>query len=62
MSLLEFAERTSEIPLSNSQKHFLERFESARNNGEELIVNFPRMCGRKMLLDIIRQFEKEGQI
>lgn len=61
MSLLDFAECTSEIPLTNFQKNFLERFESARNNGEELIVNFPRMCGRKMILDIIRQYEKEEQ-
>lgn len=59
--LVNFAETISEIPLKKFQKHFLDRFESERNNGEELIVNFPRMCGRKMMLDIIKQFEKYEQ-
>lgn len=59
--LVNFAESISETPLSNFQKNFLERFENARKNGEELIVNFPRACGRRMLLDVIRRFEKHEQ-
>lgn len=61
MSLLDFAECTSEIPLTKFQKNFLERFESARKQNKIILTTFPRCCGRKMILDIIRQFEKEGQ-
>lgn len=58
MTLVEFAERTSEISFSSFQKRFLAEFENAKNNGYELFVSFPRMPGRKMILDIIREFEK----
>lgn len=59
MTLVEFAEHTSEIPLSNFQKDFLERFDNARKQDKIILTTFPRCCGRGMLLDIIREFEKE---
>lgn len=57
--LVSFEEKTSQIPLSNFQKDFLRKFEDARNNGKELFVIFPRVCGRSMILNIIKQFDKE---
>lgn len=59
--LVKFAESISGISLTNFQKDFLEKFESARKNGEKLFVTFPRMCGRKMILDIIREYEQNIQ-
>lgn len=56
-NLMDFAERISETPITIFQKCFLEKFEEAANNGQELHVILARCCGRRMIMDIIRQFE-----
>lgn len=58
MDLLEFAEKTSPIPLSIWQKEFLKAYEQAQKQNVQFCFCIPRMTGRKMAMDIIRQFEE----
>lgn len=41
MNLIEFAEKTYQVPLTQFQKHFLAEYEKARNNGKAVFITFP---------------------
>lgn len=57
MSLLEYAERVSPVPLNNWQKKFLEAYEQAEKEDKQLIVCFPARAGRGMLMTIIQMWK-----
>lgn len=58
MDLIQFAENTSSIPLTVSQKQFLAQYEKERNDGKTLFVIFPRIQGRGIFQKIIKQWEQ----
>lgn len=55
MTLLEFAEKSSPVPLMDWQKIFIVRYEEAKQSGKELIFYSGRVTGRKMTANIINQ-------
>lgn len=57
MNLVEYAEKTSPIPLTEWQKQFLSAYEKASEKGEVVLVMAPRM-GRRMIMQLIQEFEK----
>lgn len=59
MDLVEFAERTSPIPLSDYQKKILEMYDEAQKEGRSLFVCHPLRAGRGIAIDIIKRFERE---
>ena len=59
MNLVEFAEKTSPIPLTECQKQFIEAYEQARKEGKIIMCVLPRISGKRMLMQIIDEFEKE---
>ena len=59
MNLVEFAEKTSPIPLTEWQKQFIEAYEQARKEGKVIMCVLPRISGKRMLMQIIDEFEKE---
>lgn len=59
MTLVEFAEKTGPVPLTEWQKKFLVLYEQAKKEDEYLFMRMPRICGRQMLMQIIQEFEKE---
>jgi len=62
MTLVEFAEKTSPIPLSEWQKKFLTLYEQAKKENKQIVaVAAPRIGGRQMLKWIIREYEKEQE-
>ncbi len=61
MSLVEFAEKTSPVPLTEWQKQFLKACEQEPKGKMWLIFNAPRVSGRYMLACIIEKFEKENR-
>lgn len=58
MNLIQFAENTSSIPLTVSQKQFLAQYEKERNDSKTLFVIFPRRSGRRIFQKIIKQWEQ----
>ena len=59
MTLVEFAEKTSQIPLSEWQKQFLAFYEQAKKEHKPIVLATPRVNGRRMLMQIIEAYEKE---
>lgn len=59
MTFVEFAEKISPIPLTEWQKQFLSDYEQAQKENKKLIYVPPRINGRRMLMQIIDEFEKE---
>ena len=59
MTLVEFAERTSPIPLSVWQKCFLTLYEQTKRENKRLLFVPTRISGRRILMQIIQEFEKE---
>lgn len=59
MNLVEFAEKISPIPLTDWQKQFLSAYEQAQKEGKVIRCVLPRINGRRMLMQIIDEFEKE---
>ena len=59
MTLVEFAENISPIPLTDWKKQFLSAYEQAREGGKVIMCVPPRIGGRRMLMQIIDEFEKE---
>lgn len=57
MTLVEYAEKTSPIPLSEWQKKFLTFYEQAKKEHKQIVLVTPRISGRKMLMQIIEEFE-----
>ncbi len=62
MTLVEFAEKVSPVPLTDWQKQFLAAYEQAQKENKHLVYVPPRINGRRMLMQIIDEFEiKEGE-
>lgn len=61
MNLVEFAEKVSPIPLTEWQKQLLSTYERAKKENKLLICMPARVCGRRMLVDIIREHERENR-
>jgi len=59
MTLVEFAEKISPIPLADWQKQFLAAYEQAKKENKHLFYVPPRINGRQMMMQIIKEFEKE---
>lgn len=59
MTLVEFAEKTSPMPLSEWQKKFLTFYEQAKKEHTPIVLVTPRISGRRMLIQIIQEFERE---
>ena len=59
MNLVEFAEKISPVPLNDWQKQFLSSYEKAQKEGKVIRCVLPRINGRRMLMQIIDEFEKE---
>ena len=57
MTLVEFAERTSPVPLSEWQKKFLTFYEQAKKENKQLFFTSPRISGRQMMTQIIQEFD-----
>ncbi len=55
MTLLEYAEKISPLPLMGLQKEFLQKYEEAKKNGKKLIFIHGRNIGRTMIIDIINK-------
>lgn len=59
MTLVEFAEKISPVPLTDWQKQFLSAYEQAQKEGKVIRCIPPRINGKRMLMQIIDEFEKE---
>lgn len=60
MNLVEFAEKTSPLPLTEWQKQYLATYEQVKNGKEQTVaVRIPSRSGRQMLIQIIREYERE---
>jgi len=57
MTLLEYAGIVSPVPLTNWQKEFLEMYEQAEKENQQLFVCFPPRVGRNMTLKIIENWK-----
>lgn len=58
MNLVEYA-REIYGPLNSSQIQLLEMYEQAQKENKQIVLVAPRISGRKMLMQIIQEFEKE---
>lgn len=56
MTLVEFAERVSQIPLSDSQKKLLEMYEQAQKENKQLIIIPCMRSGKRMICKIIDEW------
>lgn len=56
MNLVEFAEKTSPIPLTDWQKQFLEMYEQAQKENKQLIVIPAMRSGKGMTYKIIDEW------
>lgn len=60
MTLVEFAEKISPIPLTEWQKQYLATYEQVKNGKEQTVaVRTPSRSCRRMLMQIIQEFERE---
>lgn len=62
MNLVDFAERTSPIPLSDQQKRFFELYEQAEKENEKLFVILGRNIGKTMALQTIDVWNKSREL
>lgn len=58
VTLVEFAEKVSPVPLMNWQKQFLAAYEQAEKEGKRLVFIPTRCTGRNMLADIIGSYQE----
>lgn len=58
MNLVEYA-REIYGPLNSTQIQLLEEYEQAKKENKQIVLVTPRISGRKMLMQIIQEFEKE---
>lgn len=61
MNLVEFAENTSPIPLSDYQKKILKMYDEAQKEGKSLFVCYPPRAGRGIIINIIKQFREQNK-
>ena len=56
MTLLEYAEKVSPLPLMPWQKEFLKKYEEAVKDGKELTFIPGRNIGRTIIINIVNQY------
>jgi len=56
MTLLEFAEKTSPVPLNKWQRELFIKYEEALRDGKQLTVIPGRDIGRTIAVDIINKY------
>lgn len=61
MDFVEFAEKISPIPLTDWQKQFLSAYDQSQKENKKLVCVPPRINGRRMLIQIIDEFEEQAQ-
>lgn len=59
MTLLEFAEKTSPVPLTAWQRELLTKYEQAVKEGKQLVCCFPPNNGRTMIKNMINQYQSK---
>ena len=59
MTLVEFAEKISPQPLTEWQKKFLTFYEHAKREHKPIVLVTPMISGKRMLIQIIEEFERE---
>lgn len=59
MNLVEFAEKTSPLPLTEWQKQVLMDWEQAKKEHKQLLVCMPPRTGRQMLMKIIEEYRND---
>ena len=59
MTLVEFAEKISPMPLTEWQKKFFTFYEQAKKEHKPIVLITPRINGRRMLMQIIEAYERE---
>lgn len=57
MTLVDFAEKTSPLTLTEWQKQFLTAYEQAKKENKQLFFTSPRISGRQMMTQIIQEFD-----
>lgn len=62
MTLVEFAEKTSPLSLSDCQKQLLAAYEQARNENKQLVVMPVMRTGKRMICKIIDDWNKAGEL
>lgn len=62
MNLVQYAEKTSPIPLSDWQKQFLAMYEQAQKENKQLLVIPARNIGREMVFRIINAWENGTEL
>ena len=58
MDFAEFVEKISPIPLTDWQKQFLSAYEQAQKENKKFVYVPPMISGKRMLMQIIDEFEK----
>lgn len=61
MTLVEFAEKTSPVSLTEWQKKFLGVYEQAKKEHKPIVLVTPRISGRQMLMQIMEKFENANR-
>ena len=55
MTLTEYAEKISPVPLTDCQKKFFETYKQAEKENGEFAIHFPQRTGRAMALQTINE-------
>ena len=58
MNIIEYANKLG-YHLNSAQIEILNKIQEAKENNQELLICFPRFCGRTMMYDIVRRWENE---
>lgn len=58
MTLAEYAEKVSPVPLTDWQKKFFEAYEQAEKENKEFAICFPPRAGRAMALQTVNELKK----
>ncbi len=59
MNLVEYAEKVSPVPLADWQKKLLAAYERAQEEGDIRLAMPPRANGRRLLMQIIQDYERD---
>lgn len=57
--IVEYAEKVSHVPLNKYQKEILRLMEKAYNENSKLILCYPRITGREMILRLWNEWIQE---
>ena len=63
MSLVEFAERIAQFPLSDLQKELLRKYEEECTKGNDVVlVQASRSCGKRFIMQVVDEWKKLHQL